>query len=739
MSTSEPLPNPDMRFTSKTHVSYAFGSFFDDFIMTAFAMRVYSFYETELYLPNAMIAWAIIIYGIWNMINDPIVGYLSDKNFKFTRKRGKRFTWFIIMSFPTAIIYLLIFVPVGVNNTQIFLWLLLLICLFDTFFSFWNTNWLAIFPFKFRSQKERTKVAAFQTLLSQIGLTMGMLLPAFFFTYGVKESYINAAIFVMAVCFVAILAMIPGMKQDSTVLEHIEEVESTKPKESYLQTVKFALKEKNFRAYLTAYLGQTVMMTVMLASIPYLANYVIGAGEDAEFLISAAVLAGGLISVPLWITIGRKYGNRIGYMCGTGLTAGLLVIFFFVSMNYVLVVVCAGLVGFTMGATWSLMYPTFSDVIDEIVVKDSSGGLVNGGRICYYFQKFDEHGNAGPMEFWDCFDFNPRVEMPVPLLETINSTGEATHKPGLKLNWFCTTPGVERFEIAVGILDGDPLPIFGKQEYVAEESNVTEMDFVTGGVTNRGQVKFYRTGRIGTTFGLEGYPLFEMENLIDLDRKYYFKIRAIGTVGTLGEWSNAEEFRWTTVPLEGPNVPWPARALPDVQNNTFHPKLSPILLDPSMSGYLADPAVGIQVGELPVVRYREDTQLRKVVVLEEYIPMDYLYTNRANSVETIMPCVLYRQQLANTLYESVSGDVVQVSPLMEQIAYGVKEIEKEYETTVYDPFIEFREGETKALEMFLIDTQPVIRGAKYQYMIMRFDPETKELDKIIPAGTITIP
>ncbi len=369
MSTSEPLPNPDMRFTSKTHVSYAFGSFFDDFIMTAFAMRVYSFYETELFLPNAMIAWAIIIYGIWNMINDPIVGYLSDKNFKFTRKRGKRFTWFIIMSFPTAIIYLLIFVPVGVNNTQIFLWLLLLICLFDTFFSFWNTNWLAIFPFKFRSQKERTKVAAFQTLLSQIGLTMGMLLPAFFFTYGVKESYINAAIFVMAVCFVAILAMIPGMKQDSTVLEHIEEVESTKPKESYLQTVKFALKEKNFRAYLTAYLGQTVMMTVMLASIPYLVNYVIGAGEDAEFLISAAVLAGGLISVPLWITIGRKYGNRIGYMCGTGLTAGLLVIFFFVSMNYVLVVVCAGLVGFTMGATWSLMYPTFSDVIDEIVIK----------------------------------------------------------------------------------------------------------------------------------------------------------------------------------------------------------------------------------------------------------------------------------------------------------------------------------------------------------------------------------
>ena len=38
-----------------------------------------------------------------------------------------------------------------------------------------------------------------------------------------------------------------------------------------------------------------------------------------------------------------------------------------------------------------------------------------------------------------------------------------------------------------------------------------------------------------------------------------------------------------------------------------------------------------------------------------------------------------------------------------------------------------------------MDTQPVVRGAKYQYLLMRFDPETHELDKIIPAGTVTIP
>ena len=67
-----------VRYPARIHWSYAFGSFFDDFIMTAFSMRVYSFYETELFLPNGLIVLAITLYGVWNMFNDPLAGYISD-------------------------------------------------------------------------------------------------------------------------------------------------------------------------------------------------------------------------------------------------------------------------------------------------------------------------------------------------------------------------------------------------------------------------------------------------------------------------------------------------------------------------------------------------------------------------------------------------------------------------------------------------------------------------------------
>lgn len=379
---SENIEN-QVRHKFGTHLSYSFGSFFDDFIMTAFSIRVYSFYETELFLPGIFVAVAVAIYGVWNMFNDPLAGYISDKNFNFTRRYGKRFTWFIIASFPTAVIYLLIFLVPGNNQWLHFFWLLVLICLYDTSFSFWNTNWMAVFPTKFRSQKERTKVAFWQTLLSQIGLTAGMLVPPMFITYGVRDTYVIAAMFVSLTVMVAILIMIPGMKKDRDPLAEVPPDTEVKVNKNYFQTVWFALKQKNARAYLTAYLGQTVMMTVMLASVPYLTKYILQ-DVDLEIYISGAVLVGGLISAPLWIFVGRRLGNRIGYMFGTGLTSLLLFVFFFLSTNPWSVIISALLVGFTMGATWSLMYPTFSDVIDELVVKM---GKRNEG-IFYGFRTF---------------------------------------------------------------------------------------------------------------------------------------------------------------------------------------------------------------------------------------------------------------------------------------------------------------------------------------------------------------
>jgi hypothetical protein len=379
--------------------------------------------------------------------------------------------------------------------------------------------------------------------------------------------------------------------------------------------------------------------------------------------------------------------------------------------------------------------------MDEIwgaVITDYTGGSVNGGSICYYYQLFDVHGNAGPMVKIVCIPIAPRVDLPTPFLESIDSTGTAVLSPGLGLEWFCTTPGVERFEVAVALDKNGPPSTFGTPGY-ALDGLANDLDVVVEGVTNTLDFGFYRTGRVGTTFGVAGSPLFSLNSLVSLNRNYTVMVRAIGVAGTLGPWSNVESFRWNTVPTLGPEVPWPARPMPTIQSTKFHADMEAVFIDGRYVYSNGIDHVGIRIGEIPSNNNNYVNEIDRFELNLYYVgnPMDYLYANAVMTNQTVFPCVLYRYQLTNDLYQAVSGDVAQVSPLMEDIAYAVNGIV----TTMYDPFIGInkKENEDPSWGIYLIDTQPVVRGARYQYLLMRFDQQTKELDRVISAGTVTIP
>ena len=400
--------------TSRVHASYAIGSFFDDFIITCLGIMVFKFYETEVFLPIIFITIAITIYGLWNMINDPIAGHISDKSFEFMRKRGKRFTWFLIASIPCSLMFMLIFLPPTTNEISLFFWLIVSLCIFDTLFSFMMINWQKVFPDKFRSQKERTKVGGIQIFFSLIGLLFGMVLPILFITSGDPGTNVGSYFFVGAIvsviCIIAVILMMFGMREDKEMIDRTFRIsDNQEEKESFIPKLKFALKQKNFVAYLMAYLAQTTVMVLMLASVPYWSQYVVKVNEVDILIALFAFLLSSVCSAPFWIKIARKYGNRIGYMCGTGGTAIFLVITMFI-WSFPLVIIGFILIGISMGATWSLIYVMFSDVIDEIVLKTGKReeGVYYGfrtffGRLSIVIQALT-FGIIHPLT-----NFNPRV------------------------------------------------------------------------------------------------------------------------------------------------------------------------------------------------------------------------------------------------------------------------------------------------------------------------------------------
>jgi len=64
--------------TSLKHVSFAIAGLLDQFYISSFTVRVIFFYENELLLSIVWIGIAFLIFGFWNMINDPLLGWLSS-------------------------------------------------------------------------------------------------------------------------------------------------------------------------------------------------------------------------------------------------------------------------------------------------------------------------------------------------------------------------------------------------------------------------------------------------------------------------------------------------------------------------------------------------------------------------------------------------------------------------------------------------------------------------------------
>ena len=61
---------------------------------------------------------------------------------------------------------------------------------------------------------------------------------------------------------------------------------------------------------------------------------------------------------------------------------------------------------------------------------------------------------------------------------------------------------------------------------------------------------------------------------------------------------------------------------------------------------------------------------------------------------------------------------------------------------VHDPFIRLVPKdptiETTGWELYLLDTQPVVEDAAYQYFLVRLDPETREIAEVMPTNPVVI-
>jgi len=363
----------EVTHSKKIMLSYNFGSLSREFIAMAFNILVFIYYQVEIGLNVWFIALGLIIFAVYNALNDPLLGYLTNRPFKFTKKWGRRMPWLLLGGIPLGFSYFLVFIPPRVDPKSgawiIFAWLVFTTCLFDTFHSLFFVNYQALFPDKFRSVKERRTVVGFQVVLGAIGVALGSILPPLLITFGDLESYTFQGLVVFLIGLIIIIFAIPGWREHKEMVDrYLETAHEKVERGSFIKTMKLAFKQKSFVGYIVLYTMYFAMINSMQASLLYYVRFILKMPASAAAPVMAGFLIGAMISTPFWVKLAQKTNDNRKIMLTASILLGIFVIPLAFLKDYLLVIIALIIWGVALGGFWTMIFPAFSDVIDESVV-----------------------------------------------------------------------------------------------------------------------------------------------------------------------------------------------------------------------------------------------------------------------------------------------------------------------------------------------------------------------------------
>ena len=331
----------------------------------------------------------------------------------------------------------------------------------------------------------------------------------------------------------------------------------------------------------------------------------------------------------------------------------------------------------------------------------------------------DEHGNGSPMALLGCKDVKPPT-LPRPVLAQPQATGDNSN-PQVTLNWFCPTSGVYRFQVMVQRADHPgghvPLGFSGVELTPPLVTYNTSASYLGLLVGNPLSVVQFDAALLSppTSAGFGPGPQFTTTASVLTNVPYHISVAAMDDEGNAGEPSQVWNFTWKPVnPL--PTVPWPARPLPPVNpfddtsvpglSAAFQPRVAAVVFLNGNRMLDQTYPVGIRIGDTaPVgsVPYNIGTtdllsyQVSFGVSIAYIPPPPYndpntlifrrVSSNPSRNGESLLPIAVYRKQVTNPLYPKVTGNVIQVTPLLEQLAYGLSPTTFGDTVTIYDRLI----------------------------------------------------
>jgi len=299
--------------STRKMASYGFGYIIVNYLLLYGLASMDFFYRRVIGLSGELILISMIIFAVWNMINDPLLGYLTDKPLKWTKKWGLRAPWIVLMTVPMLIFFILIWTaPVAIGDgMNSFLYMIIIVCVFDFFFSIYNDHLYGGFTNQFPSKFERRKSFMLMTVMLFTTLIILQVVQSLILEAGetTQQPYIiNSIVMVIILCIFAIPTIKYGIGESEEMKSMFIEKYKSAEKASFIEVTKTALKTKNFQVSLLGYTVQVTATTLWNAAQLYFFVDVYGVGIGAQRIPLLLSIIAAIASIPFWSNFTRK-GN----------------------------------------------------------------------------------------------------------------------------------------------------------------------------------------------------------------------------------------------------------------------------------------------------------------------------------------------------------------------------------------------------------------------------------------------
>jgi GPH family glycoside/pentoside/hexuronide:cation symporter len=389
MTLAEP-PLPSLN--TKTKLGYGIGEFSKE-IPGSILVFFLLFFLTNVAGLNPGLAGSVLLIGkTWDAINDPLVGWLSDR----TQSRwGRRFPWMLWGAAPLGVsFWLLWLVPPFSAQWQRFGYYSGALILLFTALTAVAIPHATLGAELTQTYNERTQLISFKSAFSIISSILGLVLAQMIFAMGfeAEQRYAILGATIGVIVVTSAYVCIWGTYDRYWQIQATRPPARSVPSLPIGQQFRVAFQMQPFWAVMGLYLCSWVGLQTTAAILQYYVIDYMGLAENHFTQMVLAVQGTALVMMIFWSRVGQRIGKRATYGWGIPLTVIALLGLFGLQPSQVSGMYGLGvLAGLGLATAYLVPWSMLPDVID---LDELNTGQRREGIFCGLFVQLQKFGTA---------------------------------------------------------------------------------------------------------------------------------------------------------------------------------------------------------------------------------------------------------------------------------------------------------------------------------------------------------